>query len=117
SFAVSGMHQYAHPGHDNVTVTLNDDAPGTASATAHSTANVSSGAKNDFNGDTKSDLLLQFNPNSAHPDVMVELLNGTTIASSATIPETKGWQVAAAADFNVDGNEDIVLQNTNGTPQ
>jgi hypothetical protein len=118
SFAVSGTHQYAHPGHDNVTVTLNDDAPGTATATAHSTAKVSSGAKNDFDADNKSDLLFQRNPNSAHPDVMVELLNGATIAASGTISTPKGWHVVAAADFNVDGNEDIVLQNDEtGTPQ
>jgi hypothetical protein len=117
TFAVSGTHQYAHPGHENVTVTLNDDAPGTATATANSTANVSSDAKNDFNGDTKSDLLLQRNPNSAHPDVMVELLSGQSISFSGTTPETKGWHVVAAGDFNVDGDEDIVLQNTDGTPQ
>jgi hypothetical protein len=118
SFTVSGTHQYAHPGHDNVTVTLNDDAPGTATATAHSTAKVSSGAKNDFDADNKSDLLLQKIPLfGGHPDVMVELLNGTTIASSGTISTPNGWHVAAAADFNVDGNEDIVLQNDNGTPQ
>jgi hypothetical protein len=117
TFAVSGTHQYAHPGHENVTVTLNDDAPGTATATAQSTANVSSDAKNDFNGDTKSDLLLQRNPNSAHPDVMVELLSGQSISFSGTTPETKGWHVVAAGDFNVDGDSDIVLQNTDGTPQ
>jgi hypothetical protein len=117
TFAVSGTHQYAHPGHENVTVTLNDDAPGTATATANSTANVSSDAKNDFNGDTKSDLLLQRNPNSAHPDVMVELLSGQSISFSGTTPETKGWHVVAAGDFNVDGDSDIVLQNTDGTPQ
>jgi hypothetical protein len=117
TLAVSGTHQYAHPGHENLTVKLTDDAPGTATATAHSTANVSSGANNDFNGDTKSDLLLQFNPNSSHPDVMVELLNGTTIASSGTTSESKGWHVEASGDFNGDGTSDIVLQKTDGTPQ
>jgi hypothetical protein len=115
SFAVSGTHTYAHPGHENLTVTLNDDAPGTATATAQSTANVS-GAKNDFNGDGKSDLLAQ-RSSTSHPDVLVELLNGTTIASSATITTPKGWSVDASADFNGDGDADIVLQNTNGTPQ
>jgi len=120
SFAVSGTHTYAHPGHDNVTVTLTDDAPGTATATAHSTAHVS-GAKNDFDDDGKSDLLLQKIPlsSSDRPDVMVDLLNGTgtAITSSATIATPVGWHVAAAADFNGDGKEDIVLQNDNGTPQ
>jgi hypothetical protein len=116
SFTVSGSHTYTHPGHENVTATLNDDAPGTATATANSTANVSGAPKNDFNGDGKSDLLLQ-GSTSSHPDVMVELLNGTTIASSATISTPRGWLVEASGDFNNDQKSDIVLQNTNGTPQ
>jgi hypothetical protein len=116
SFTVSGSHTYTHAGHENLTVTLNDDAPGTATAAAHSTANVSSGPKNDFNGDGKSDLLAQASSTS-HPNVLVELLNGTTIASSATISTPKGWLVEASGDFNNDQKSDIVLQNTNGTPQ
>src|SRR6202035_4084402 len=36
-------HTYTAPGTDNVQVTLSDDAPGTATATAHSTVNVSAG--------------------------------------------------------------------------
>jgi hypothetical protein len=119
SFTVNGTHTYSHPGHENLTVTLNDDAPGTATATAHSTANVSE-PKNDFNGDGKSDLLLQKIPlTGGNPNVMVDLLsnNGTTIASSATISTPQGWHVAAAADFTNNGDSDIVLQNDNGTPQ
>jgi hypothetical protein len=40
TISVSGTHIYASSGQDAVTVTLTDDAPGTATATAHSTANV-----------------------------------------------------------------------------
>jgi len=42
SFTVSGSHAYAHPGNEDVTVTLSDDAPGSARSVAHSDANVSS---------------------------------------------------------------------------
>ena len=37
---MSGTHTYANSGQDAVTVTLTDDAPGSATATAHSTASV-----------------------------------------------------------------------------
>jgi hypothetical protein len=40
AISVSGTHTYAATGQDAVTVTLADDAPGTATATANSTANV-----------------------------------------------------------------------------
>ena len=40
TIAVSGTHTYAGSGQDAVSVTLTDDAPGTATATASSTANV-----------------------------------------------------------------------------
>src|SRR5262249_14724080 len=116
TLSVSGTHTYAHPGHENVTVTLNDDAPGTATATAHSAANVSTLARNDFDGDNKSDFLLQ-NASTNHPDVMVELLNGTTVTASATITAPKGTVVEAAGDFNNDGLADIVVQTSDGTPQ
>jgi hypothetical protein len=42
SFAVSGTHTYTSVGQDTVQVTLADDAPGTAMATAFSTVNVQS---------------------------------------------------------------------------
>jgi hypothetical protein len=41
AFTVSGTHVYKAAGQDAVTVTLSEDAPGTATATASSTANVS----------------------------------------------------------------------------
>jgi hypothetical protein len=40
AISVSGTHTYATSGQDAVSVTLSDDAPGTATATANSTANV-----------------------------------------------------------------------------
>jgi FG-GAP-like repeat len=119
SLSVSGTHIYTHAGHENISVTLNDDAPGTATATANSTANVSNGPKNDFNANFLSDLLFQENVNSAHPNVELQLLtnNGTTLGASAIIANTKGWPVVAQADFNNDNMGDVVLQNTDGTPE
>ncbi len=63
SFTVSGTHTYATSGQDTITVTLADDAPGTATATATTTATISPGpsVKNDFNGDNISDLLFENN--------------------------------------------------------
>ena len=43
TFTVSGSHTYANPGTETVGVTLTDDAPGIATATASSTVQVSSG--------------------------------------------------------------------------
>jgi FG-GAP-like repeat len=119
TFTVNGAHTYLSQGQDTVTVTLTDDAPGTAHATATSTATVGFGlaAKNDFNGDSDSDLLLQNNPFVGTPNVMVELLNGLTVSSSGTIVTPAGWHVEAEADFNHDNKSDIVLQNNDGTPQ
>ncbi|HEY7578964.1 MAG TPA: alkaline phosphatase family protein, partial [Acetobacteraceae bacterium] len=42
TFTVSGSHTYAAAGTDTVAVTLTDDAPGTAKATANSTAQIAS---------------------------------------------------------------------------
>jgi hypothetical protein len=43
AFTVTGSHTYADEGANSVSVTLTDDAPGTATATAQSTANVAEG--------------------------------------------------------------------------
>jgi hypothetical protein len=119
TFTVNGAHTYAAAGQDTVTVKLADDAPGTANATATSTATVGAAlsVKNDFNGDGTSDLLLQNNPFVGNPDVKVELLNGLTVSSSGTTSTPPGWHVEASADFNQDGKADIILQNNDGTPQ
>jgi hypothetical protein len=119
TFTVNGAHAYASQGQDTVTVTLLDDAPGTASAMATSTATVGAAPtiKNDFNGNGTSDLLLQNQPFGGNPNVMVDLLSGTTVASSATITTPLGWTVEASGDFNHDNKADIILQTSDGTPQ
>jgi Ca2+-binding RTX toxin-like protein len=50
SFAVSGSHTYASSGQDAVTVTLTDDSPGTATATANSSAVVGTTNQTGGNG-------------------------------------------------------------------
>jgi hypothetical protein len=69
----------------------------------------------DFNKDNKTDLLFQ------HPDssLAVWYMDGVTLTSAAFInpvgPGTADWQAAAAADFNKDGNSDILFQHTDGS--
>jgi hypothetical protein len=69
--------------------------------------------RNDFNGDGKSDLVLQ---SSANSSVMVDILNGTAISSTATLANSAG-AVEAMGDFNHDGKTDLVFQASNGAPQ
>jgi FG-GAP-like repeat len=72
-------------------------------------------ARNDFNGDGDSDLLLQ---NTGNGNVMIDLMNGTTIASSTTfnLAGATNWHVMGTGDFNGDGKADVIWQNTDGTP-
>jgi hypothetical protein len=86
------------------------------STAATTTISIGGSPRNDFDGDNKSDLLLQNQPFAGTPDVKVELLNGLSIASSGTITTPNGWTVEASGDFNQDNKADIILQN-NGLPQ
>jgi hypothetical protein len=100
-----------------VTWVVNDGSgSNNLSTTATTTISISGSVRNDFDGDNDSDLLFQ-NSSSNHPDVLVELLNGSSVASSGTITTPSGWQVEAMGDFNQDGKTDIVLQSSDGTPQ
>ena len=87
------------------------------STAATTTISIGGSVKNDFNGDDKSDLLLQNVPFFGTPNVMVELLNGFSVTSSATITTPNGWSVEATADFNHDNDADIILQNKDGLPE
>ena len=78
-------------------------------------------AVGDFNGDGKSDILLQ----NTNGSLYVWMVDGSTITGGyLSIPTTgglpglgagSGWSVATVADFNGDGKADILLQNTNGS--
>jgi probable HAF family extracellular repeat protein len=66
----------------------------------------------DFNGDGKADLAWQHTPDH---QVQLQFFNGTTPTGSGPIansPFDSGWSVAAQADFNGDGNQDLVYRHT-----
>ena len=64
----------------------------------------------DFNGDGKSDILLE----DANRDCFVWLMDGLNVTAGAkvcwTLPN-EGWAVAGTADFNGDGKTDILLRD------
>jgi VCBS repeat-containing protein len=68
----------------------------------------------DFNGDGKSDILLQHD--SGLP--VIWTMDGATVTNSSALPNPgePAWHVVAAADFNGDGKSDILLQHDNGLP-
>jgi FG-GAP-like repeat len=101
-----------------VTWTVNDGSGSNNLSTATTTTiSFQSLVKNDFDADNKSDLLLQKAPFAGTPDVMIEFLNGTTVASAGTITTPVGWSVEASGDFNHDRKADIILQTADGTPK
>ena len=68
----------------------------------------------DFNGDGKSDILLQ---NANTGACFVWEMNGLSLldgSSSGNVGWTPGkdWQVANVGDYNGDGKSDILLQNS-----
>jgi Domain of unknown function (DUF4347)/FG-GAP-like repeat len=100
-----------------VTWVVNDGSGSNNLSTTATTTITIGGARNDFDGDNKSDLVLQNVPFAGTPDVKVELLNGLAIAASGTIATPVGWAVAATGDFNNDNKADILLQHSSGLPQ
>jgi hypothetical protein len=73
----------------------------------------------DFNGDGKSDILLQHQTGGV-ADVLAEWqMNGTSVIGGGDIDGVSpnlnnGWSVAGVGDYNGDGKSDILLQNANG---
>jgi FG-GAP-like repeat len=70
-----------------------------------------SNARNDFNGDRKTDLLWRNTDGS----VAIWQLNGTTVTPKSVATLTNDWTIAGTGDFNRDRNADILLSNTNGS--
>ncbi|MEA2876325.1 MAG: hypothetical protein QOF14_1521 [Hyphomicrobiales bacterium] len=71
-------------------------------------------AKNDFDGNEKSDILWQ----NTNGTPAVWLMDGTSLASAGAALQNPGpaWQVKDGGDFNGEGKADILWQNTDGTP-
>lgn len=66
---------------------------------------------NDFDGDGKSDLLVQSNTGTTS----AWLMNDTTIRNTATLlANDPTWTISHTADFNDDGKVDLLWRNTNG---
>jgi hypothetical protein len=68
-------------------------------------------ATGDFNGDGKTDLLLD-NPSSLRKAIWI--MNGTQVASGDYLLDSvwkDGWEIEASADFNGDGKADLLLKN------
>jgi hypothetical protein len=117
-FRVSGSHAYALPGRYTMQVTLADDAPGTASATATQSVLVNGTAPFDVFGDGGSDFVFQNQAANASPGALViDRWNGFTVISTNTFPQVDlSWHVVTSRDLNGDGKADLIWQNTNGTP-
>src|SRR5262249_9196804 len=122
AFTVSGSHAYAASGPETVTVTLTDDAPRTATATAITSATVNPGAaiRYDFSGGGLSRPLFPNPTITAGPATGPPrnwLWNGTAITTKATLQTpTANFLIVGSGDFNSDGHADILWQNTDGTP-
>jgi Ca2+-binding RTX toxin-like protein len=70
--------------------------------------------KNDFGGDSKSDILWR-NPSGQVALWEMDgtnLAHGTLVANPAATPTN--WQISNIGDFNGDGKSDILWHNTNG---
>jgi hypothetical protein len=115
TFVVDGGHTYALPGQYTVKVTLTDDAPGMASATATTTAFVNGAPPFDFRGIGVSNLVFQNeggNPGAPPGTLLIPFGNNTTLTYQVDL----SWHVITSRDLNGDGKADLIWQNNDGTP-
>jgi hypothetical protein len=72
-------------------------------------------ARNDFNGDGRSDLLLRSEDGGWITDWLGTANGGfTTNGTLSTIFFSRDWNVAGIGDFNGDGRDDLLLQRDDG---
>ncbi|MBI2715624.1 MAG: VCBS repeat-containing protein [Rhizobiales bacterium] len=62
----------------------------------------------DFNGNLMSDILWRYGPTGS---VVMWLMNGTTVTTSAGIGGDANWTIVGTGDFNGDGKSDILWRN------
>jgi hypothetical protein len=124
AFSVSGTHTYATGGNDTVTVTVADDAPGTATASTTTAAAITGStwhaiATGNFNAPAPfvgsgfaNDIVFQRTDGT--PQIWA--INGTSVTSEVVLPAPpSSWHVITTADFG-NGQSDVLWQNTNGQP-
>jgi Domain of unknown function (DUF4347)/FG-GAP-like repeat len=77
----------------------------------NSTPNSNAAIRNDFNGDTKTDIVWR-NDNGA---IALWQMNGSAVTSNQLVASlTSDWKTAGTGDFNGDTKTDIVWRNDNG---
>lgn len=98
-----------------VTLTVTDAGGKTATSSFTVTVSALAGVKGDFNGDRQPDLLFQ----DSGGFLATWYMNGGKLTSADfLLPSNVGdpaFRVAATADFNRDGQEDVLFQSTDGT--
>jgi FG-GAP-like repeat len=114
---VSGAHTYAAAGSESVKVTLTDDAPGSATASANSTANVAGQPMSfigigDFDANTRSDIAWETN----NGQVTLWMNQNGALTQNPVPLAAMGseWTAYGTGDFNGDGKSDLLWTNNAG---
>ncbi|MFM6138075.1 MAG: FG-GAP repeat domain-containing protein, partial [Sphaerospermopsis kisseleviana] len=65
----------------------------------------------DFNGDENTDILLNNTTTNWNTVWFLGGANGASYTGFGNLPVANGWNITGVADFNGDGNSDILLNN------